>query len=141
MTLCVHSRITLGLAACCCLGSALPAPAAAQEIPRDKYLRFVPLEQLRLFRESPATERFQLYGDPAAPGYTDEVPRDGIGDTRERWLQALAVRFAPYLVRNTEERPLDFHRVYLRQQGGDCWSIAGTSRWQRRLWSSPIRST
>ena len=83
-----HIRIIAGLAAGCCPGSALLSPAVAQEIPRDKYLRFVPLEQLRLFRESPATERFHLFGDPSAPGYTDEAPRDGIDDTRERWLQA-----------------------------------------------------
>jgi hypothetical protein len=120
-------RLPVG-AAVVCLLCAMAARSGAQEIARDKYLRYVPLEQLRLFRASPATERFHLYGDSTEPGYRDEAPRDGIDDARGRWLQALAVRFAPYLVRNTEERPLDFHRVYLRQGRWrllvDRWNIA-----------------
>ena len=61
----------------------------------------------------------------ADSGYHDESPRDGIDDARAAWLQALAVRFTPYLVRNTEERPLDFHGVYLRQ---DRWRLL-VDRW------------
>jgi hypothetical protein len=120
-----------GLLAICLAGAltlARIAPGVAQEIPRDKYLRYVPLIYPRLIRASPATERFQLYGDSADPGYRDESPQDGIDDARAGWLGALAVRFAPYLVRNTEERPLDFRRVYLQQDRWrllvDRWNIA-----------------
>jgi hypothetical protein len=107
------------------LGLLLGIDAAAQEIPRDRYLRYVPLLYPRLVRANPATERFHLYGDPADPAYHDGTPRDGIDDARADWLEALAVRFAPYLVRNTEERPLDFRRVYLRQ---DRWRLL-MDRW------------
>lgn len=117
-----------GLLAICWAGALAFAPTgrgAAQEIPRDRYLRYVPLIYPRLVRANPATEQFHLYGDMADSGYRDESPRDGIDDARAAWLQALAVRFAPYLVRNTEERPLDFHGVYLRQ---DRWRLL-VDRW------------
>ena len=118
MRACVSGLLALYWTSALTLASA--ARGLAQEIPRDTYLGYVPLIYPRLVRASPATERFHLFGDTSAAGYRDESPRDGIDDGRAAWLEALAVRFAPYMVRNTEERPLDFHRVYVRQ---DRWRL------------------
>jgi hypothetical protein len=87
---------------------ASPLAARAAEVPRNEYLRYVPLRPQKIVRQTEASARFQLYGDPSAPGYRDEDPRDGIDDARMRHLQALAVRFAPLLVRNTPMFPMDF---------------------------------
>src|SRR5262249_28944566 len=43
-------------------------------------------------------------------GYHDSLPLDGIDDRRGAWLQSLAVRFAPWMVRNTIDFPMDARR-------------------------------
>lgn len=112
--------------------AALPlATAGAQEIPRDQYLNYIPLEYPRLVGRQPATERFHLYGDPADSSYRDVAPRDGIDDARGRQLTALAVRFAPLMVRNTQDIPLDFRRVLIHQGrfalNVDRWDVSGST--------------
>jgi len=52
------------------------------------------------------------------PGYRDEAPRDGIDDARGQWLRSLAQRFAPWMVRNSVDFPMDFRRFV---EAGD-WS-------------------
>src|SRR5262245_49296897 len=87
----------------------------AQEIPRPDYLTYLPAGEALPIGAQPATAAFRLYGDTAAPGYVDQNPRDGIDDARGRWLTALAVRFAPWMVRNTVDFPMDWRRfVYQR---------------------------
>lgn len=105
----------------------LPAGrAAAQQIPRDAYLRYVPLEVPRIIRQTPASERLHLYGDRASPTYVDVAPVDGVDDRRHQVLQTLAVRFAPFLVQNSEAVPMDHRKVW----GGpyplhvDTWNTA-----------------
>jgi len=72
-------------------------------------LRHLPARETPLPVQSTAgTRQFQLFGDPASSGYHDEAPRDGIDDTRAAWLRTLAVRFAPWLVRNSIDFPMDF---------------------------------
>jgi hypothetical protein len=88
----------------------LAGPAAAQDIPRDAYLGYVPLHTPPLLRQSEASAAFALYGTPTAPGFTDVAPRNGVDDRRDALLHALGVRFAPLLVRNTTLRPMDFRR-------------------------------
>jgi hypothetical protein len=82
----------------------------AQEIPRDRYIRYMPLAYPSLVRESPATVSFALFGDAASADYVDVAPRDGIDDRRAEWLKAIAVRFAPYMVRNSIMFPMDWKR-------------------------------
>lgn len=111
----------LALAAC------IPVQAPAQEISRDEYLRFVPLSQPRLTEQTDASRRFRLYGDRSAPDYRDVDPRNGVDDARDRRLERIAVRFAPFMVRNTTERPLAFER-FMRQGGSfplhvDTWDL------------------
>lgn len=86
---------------------AMPAPfrAEAQEIPRDEYLRFVPLQYPRAASQTEANRRFDLFGDRDHPDYVDRDPVDGIDDRRGERLEALALRFAPYMVRNTTSVP------------------------------------
>lgn len=90
-------------------------PAKAQQIPRPDYLSYVPLEYRRIVRQTPASAEFELYGDREVPGYRDESPRDGVDDGRGRLLHTLGVRFAPYLVQNTTDLPMDFKRFWDRQ--------------------------
>lgn len=93
-------------------------PAAAQ-IPRDEYLRYVPLTYPRIIRQTEASARFHLYGDAGDPSYRDVDPKDGIDDGRAKWLNTLATRFAPIMIRNTPQFPMDF-RVFYRR---DSFSI------------------
>jgi len=104
-----------------------PRTAEAQQFPRDEYLRFVPLEVPRIIRQTPASERLHLYGDFEAPDYVDVDPLDGVDDRRHRVLKELAVRFAPFLVQNSEAIPMDHTQV----RGGhpyplnvDTWNTA-----------------
>jgi len=85
-----------------------PLTVSSQEIPRGEYLLHLPLSNPTLVPGTDASRALHLFGDPAAPGYRDESPRDGIDDRRNGILTALAVRFAPYLVQNTSDFPVDF---------------------------------
>ncbi len=98
------------MAACAVATSLLPCLLRAQEIPRDAYLSYVPLEVPPAFRQTEASARLHLYGDPDAPGYRDE-DLDGIDDDRADLLRALAVRFAPLMVMNSTAVPMDLRRV------------------------------
>ena len=101
----MKTRLTVGLSLAL---ATLAGPLSGQEIPRDEYLRMLPLSLPRLGLQTDATVTQNLYGDPTAPGYRDVDPVDGIDDQRNRTLMDLAVRFAPYLVQNTTNVPLNF---------------------------------
>ena len=88
----------------------IPPAAAAQEIPRDAYLSYLPLEVPPVFRQTRESERLHVYGDRGAPGYRD-ADLDGIDDRRAEVLRALALRFAPLLVMNSTAVPLDLREV------------------------------
>jgi len=111
------------------LGAAIafPSAAVAQAIPRDEYLRYVPLEVPRVISATPASARLHLYGDPADPSYRDEAPVDGMDDRRFAVFQDLSVRFAPFLVQNTWAVPLDLKKF--REDGiagrlnVDTWNL------------------
>lgn len=93
----------------CCLGG----PLGAQDMPKEDYYGYLPLEVPRLVRQTAASARFHLYGDPADPGYRDERPRNGIDDRRDDVLRWMAVRFAPFMVLNSTNIPMDF-KVFAR---------------------------
>ncbi|RKH01070.1 hypothetical protein D7X74_38100 [Corallococcus sp. CA047B] len=84
-------------------------------------------------RQTEASVALSLYGDPKDAAWRDEAPRDGVDDTRHRVLQSLAVRLAPFLVKNTYTFPSD-HKVFRDQPGGRC------STWTPGTWRSPARS-
>lgn len=119
-------RLLLLSAATGLLLPALAGSAVGQEIPRTDYLRYVPLEVPRIISQTEASERLHLYGDPEAADYEDRAPRDGVDDRRHEVLQELAVRFAPFLVQNSEGIPMDHKTVW----GGpyplnvDTWNTA-----------------
>ena len=93
------------------LTSSLMLPTAiAQEIPRDSYLPYVPLEVPSLFLQTVASENLHLFGDRADPGYSD-ADSDGIDDRRAEVLRSLALRFAPLLVMNSTAAPMDLRKV------------------------------
>ncbi len=92
------------------VGVPAAAPVRAQEIPRDEYFSYVPLEVPLAVGQTSASARLHLFGDPSAGGYRDS-DRDGIDDARAEVLSALAVRFAPLLVMNSTAVPLDLHRT------------------------------
>ncbi len=94
--------------------------AGAQDMPKSEYFQYMPLEMPRLVRQTAASAEFHLFGDPADPTYRDEVPRDGIDDGRHAVLQRMAVRFAPFMVMNTTNVPMDF-KVFVR--GRDVYNL------------------
>src|SRR6266581_2161823 len=93
-------------------------PAAAQAIPKPDYVTYLPREAPLPVQSTAGSRQFQLFGDSMSSSYRDEAPRDGIDDARAEWLRALAVRFAPWLVRNSIDFPMDFRRFV---EAGD-WS-------------------
>ncbi len=102
-----------------CLGPALAAlvlaatPVRAQdtEMTKQEYFKYVPLSYPRIVRQTAADTAFDLYGAPPGATYRDAAPRDGIDDARGRLLQALGVRFAPFMIRNTGNVPLDMQKA------------------------------
>lgn len=118
-------RFLLSAAILCLLG---PGLLSAQEVDRDSYLRQIPLSGPRLGPANLATMALDLYGDPAAPGYRDVAPVDGIDDARHRVLETLAVRFAPFLVQNTGNIPVRF-QTYIENRTDfalnvDSWDVS-----------------
>lgn len=111
----------------CALLLLVAAEAEAQQIPRDQYLRYMPLEEPRLIRQTETSAAFDLYGDPDDPGYIDVAPRDGIDDRRADVFMRLGVRFAPFMVLNTTNVPLDPRIVYQGHEtvplNVDTWKI------------------
>ena len=92
--------------------------AAAQAIPKPDYVTYLPRETPLPVQSTAGNRRFNLFGDSTTPSYHDEAPRDGIDDVRGQWLRSLAVRFAPWMVRNSVDFPMDFRRFV---EAGD-WS-------------------
>jgi hypothetical protein len=100
-------------------------------MPKSDYYRYIPLEVPRLIRQTPSSAEFHLFGDPASPEFRDERPRDGIDDQRHAVLQRLAVRFAPFMVLNTTNIPLNF-KFFAQGQDAynlhiDHWNTVGES--------------
>jgi len=104
------------------------AGVQAQEITDSNYLRYVPLEYPRLTRQTDASVLLHLWGDTASATYRDADPRDGVDDTRMSHLQALAVRFSPFLVQNTYSAPQDVVALMRMQPAFnlvvDTWNLA-----------------
>jgi hypothetical protein len=103
------------------------AGQAAAQIPRDQYLRSLPLNYPSLVRQTAASVRLNLYGDTADPSFRDVDPKDGIDDARGKWLEALGVRFAPLMVRNSALLPMDFRSFFSQPSFAlhvDTWDLA-----------------
>jgi hypothetical protein len=114
---------------CGLLAASIPSRSPSQEIPRDRYLRYLPLSHARLVPQNDASARLHLYGDPALPAYRDVDPVDGVDDARHGALLDLATRFAPHLVQNTASIPVDFRRFIANRDTFalyvDTWEIGG----------------
>jgi hypothetical protein len=114
-----------------CFGLLLAALAqlgAAQEIPKSEYIEYEPLTSPRIVGQTRASAAWHLFGDPADAAYRDASPRDGMDDKRHDLLLGLAVRFAPYMVRNTTNIPMDFKGFITRRPSFplyvDTWDVA-----------------
>ncbi|NUM67738.1 hypothetical protein HUU39_21125, partial [candidate division KSB1 bacterium] len=103
----------------------------AQQIRKDSYLRFVPLNYPRIVGQTATNAAFHLYGNPDDPNYQDVNPVDGIDDARHRRLLELAAKFAPYLVRNTTAIPMDFKKFMESRKAFplhvDTWDVSRAS--------------
>ena len=93
---------------------------SAKEIPRNGYIKYLPITYPKIMSQTEATKFFTLYGDKNDPAYQDVDPMDGIDDRRFRVLEKLAVRFAPYLVQNTSDAPMNFKYFAKNPQDGPC---------------------
>lgn len=101
---------------------------SAEEIPRNEYIKYVPFTYPKIMSQTEANKTFSLYGDRSDPDYQDVDPVDGIDDRRFRILENLAIRFAPYLVQNTSDAPMDF-KYFVKNPHGlplyvDTWDIS-----------------
>jgi opacity protein-like surface antigen len=101
---------------------------SAKEIPRNEYIKYLPITYPKIMSHTEANRLFSLYGDKSDPAYQDVDPLDGIDDRRFRILRNLAVRFAPYLVQNTSDAPMDF-KYYAKNPHGlplneDTWDLS-----------------
>ena len=99
-----------------------------QEIPRDEYLRYLPLKYPAIVRQTAASDKLDLFGNPKDPAYQDTDPVDGIDDHRREVLLDLAVQFAPYLVLNSTLIPMDFRLFMEREEAFllfvDRWNVS-----------------
>jgi hypothetical protein len=87
----------------------------AQEVARTEYIRQLPKGLVKPVPTTPANVAVGLWGDPASAAYRDVAPRDGIDDARGEVLLALGVKFAPILVQNTVQAPVDPY-VYIENR-------------------------
>ena len=113
-------RLLGGVGLALLIPSAAAHHVAAQAIPKPDYVTYLPREAALPVQATAGNRAFHLFGDPAAPGYRDEAPRDGVDDAQGRWLRALAVRFAPWMVRNAVDFPMDFRRFV---EGGEASTL------------------
>src|SRR5256885_1150605 len=102
------------------LQSAPTHRASGQAIPKPDYVTYLPRDVALPVQATSGTRLFHLFGDSTTPGYRDAAPRDGIDDARALWLGALAVRFAPWMVRNSVDFPMNF-RPFI--EGGDASTL------------------
>jgi hypothetical protein len=118
----------VGVAFAVTAAAAADEPPDAHAIPPSAYLSYVPLDYPRIVRATPETELVQLYGDSSSPKYVDVAPRDGVDDARGALLLALAVRFSPFLVRNTTSIPMDWKHFKARSRSFplfvDRWELS-----------------
>lgn len=118
----MRCRVSVGL-----VGLVVARILGAQQIPRSEYIKYVPLHHRQLIRQTDASAQFALFGDTASPDYVD-ANHDGIDDHRALLLNALAVRFSPFLVRNTTSVPMDWKKFITRQQSFplliDRWEVS-----------------
>ena len=102
--------------------------AQGEEIPRDEYLRYIPLKYPTIVRQTDASVEMNLFGDTTDSEYQDVDPVDGIDDHRHGVLLDLAVRFAPYLVLNSTMIPMDFRLFMEREETFllfvDTWNVS-----------------
>ena len=99
-----------------------------QEIPRDEYLRYLPLKYPKLVRQTEANAKLHLFGNTKHSGYQDTNPVDGIDDRRHKVLLDLARQFSPLLVLNSTLVPMDF-RLFMEHEEAfllsiDKWNIS-----------------
>ena len=57
-----------------------------QEIPRDKYLQYLPLKSPAIVRQTEASDELHLFGNTEDSEYKDIDPVDGIDDRRHKVL-------------------------------------------------------
>jgi hypothetical protein len=69
-----------------------------------------------------------LYGDPTHPDFRDVDPVDGIDDHRHAVLHKLGIKFAPHMVHNTTNIPIDITRLMKEKTAFplyiDTWDVS-----------------
>jgi hypothetical protein len=101
---------------------------SAQPIPKENYITFLPLTYPRIKIQSPASRDLHLFGNVGDPSYCDVNPVDGIDDRRRGILEKIAVRFAPFMIQNTSNMPMDF-KLFMRDKKSfpqyvDTWDLS-----------------
>src|ERR1051325_6171931 len=110
----------LGCIGCAVLFQFAPIHLSGQAIPKPDYITYLPRDIALPVQATSGNRLFHLFGDSTTPGYRDEAPRDGIDDARALWLRAIAIRFAPWMVRNSVDFPMNF-RPFI--EGGEASTL------------------
>lgn len=122
----------LGVAAFLLAGLAASSPAQDRQMTREEYFRYLPLTYPRIVRQTAPDSAFDLYGAPVGAPYRDASPLDGIDDRRGALLEALGVRFSPFMIRNTGNVPLDMQKAQVISGATlltiDRWDIYASAR-------------
>ncbi|MGH7600458.1 MAG: hypothetical protein ACREOI_29235 [bacterium] len=81
-----------------------------QKFTRENYFDFLPPSS-HIIRQTAASARLHLYGNPLDLNYQDASPADGIDDERAKRLLALAAKFSPILHKHNFSVPRDFEAM------------------------------
>lgn len=106
--------------------------AKQEPIKRNRYLKYIPIKDLRAVEKTIAADMFNIYGNPEAPGFMDSEPEDGIDDRSYRRLMQLAKKFSPMMIQNTCLLPMNVTRFWETDPGFklkiDTWDIIDKSK-------------
>jgi len=78
-----------------------------QKFTRETYFDYL-APQSPIIRQTAASTKLHLYGNPQDQAFRDQNPADGIDDARAERLHKLAAKFSPVLHKNNYSVPRDF---------------------------------
>ncbi len=81
-----------------------------QKFTRENYFDYL-APSAPIIRQTAASAKLHLYGDPRDRAFRDQNPTDGIDDGRAARLLTLAAKFSPVLHRNNYSVPRDFEMM------------------------------
>ncbi len=107
-----------------------------EPIKRDRYLRYIPIKDLRAVSKTVAADMFRIYGDPSSTDFIDKAPVDGIDDRAADRLMKLSVKFSPLMIQNTSLLPMNVTKFWSEDPSFklhiDTWDIIDKAKTLKR---------